>query len=75
MLKRFIRVKEGPDILKWVYMDRGSFSIKEAYDIRLGNQMEADETWKNIWTSNQWPKVVLFVWLVVRGRILTSENL
>ena len=75
MLKHFVRVKEGPNILRWGYTDRGSFSIKEAYNIRLGNQVEDDGTWKKIWTSNLWPKVALFVWLVVRGRILTSENL
>ena len=72
MHKRFVRVKEGPDIMRWGYTDRGSFSIKEAYNIRLGHQREADGIWRKIWTSNLWPKVALFVWLLVRGRILTS---
>ena len=74
MLKRFVKIKEGPDILRWGYIDRGSFIITEAYNIKLGNHVEDDEIWKKIWTANLWPKVALFVWLVVKGRILTSEK-
>ena len=75
MIKCFVKVKEGLDILRWGYTNWGSFSIKEAYNIRLGNHEKDDGIWKKIWTLNLWPKVALFVWLVVKGRILTSENL
>ena len=37
MHKCFVRVKEGLDIVRWGYTDRGSFSIKEAYNISLGH--------------------------------------
>ena len=34
--ERFIRVKEGLDILRWSYKEKGSFSIKEAYNLKIG---------------------------------------
>ena len=37
ILNRFIRVKEGLDILRWGDADKGTFSIKEANNIRMGN--------------------------------------
>ena len=43
MLKHFVKVKEGPNILRWGYKDRGSFNIKESYNIILGNHVEDDE--------------------------------
>ena len=75
ILNPFIRIKEGPDIMRWGYIDKGTFSIKEVYNIRIRNQIEEEETWKKIWTLNLWPKVGLFTWLLVKGRILTCENL
>ena len=73
--KLFIKAQEGPDISRWGYSSKGSFSIKEAYSIRISRNAAIDDIWKKIWTVNLWPKVALFVWLVVRGRILTSDNL
>ena len=73
--KRFINIQEGPDVLRWVYTTRGSFNIKEAYNIRITVRATVDDIWKKIWVVNLWPKVSLFVWLDVWGRILTSENL
>ena len=75
ILNRFIKLKKGLDVLRWGYTDRGMFSIKEAYNIRIRNRGGEEETWKKIWTLNLWPKVGLFAWLVVTGRILTYENL
>ena len=51
------------------------FSIKEPYNIKIRGQTEEDENWGKVWASNPWPKVAIFCWLVVRGRILTVENL
>ena len=33
--KRFIKVQEGPDVLRWGYTSRGAFNIKEAYQIKI----------------------------------------
>ena len=73
--KRFMKAQEGPDILRWGYSSKGSFSVKEAYSIRISRNAATDDIWKKIWAVNLWPKVALFVWLVARGRILTCENL
>ena len=70
-----IGVKEGADRLRWGYSQKGMFSIKEAYNIKIRGQAEDDDIWAKVWTSNPWPKVSIFCWLVVRGRILTGENL
>ena len=51
------------------------FNIKEAYNIQIGNHTEDEEIWKKIWTLNFWPKVATFSWMIVKGRILTGENL
>ena len=75
MRNRCIRAQEGSDILRWGYSTKGSFSFKEAYSIRISGSEEKDDTWRKIWEVNLWPKVALFVWLVVRKRILTGENL
>ena len=41
----------------------------------MTRNVEMDDIWKKIWDVNLWPKVALFVWLAVRGRILTCDNL
>ena len=73
MHRRCIRSMEGQDVLRWGYLDKGMFNIKEAYNIRIGTCVEDGETWKKIWTLNLWPKVALFAWLIFKGRILTCE--
>ena len=59
--KHFIKAQEGPDILRWGYSSKGSFSIKEAYSIRISRNVVTDDIWKKTWTVNLWPKVALFV--------------
>ena len=75
MHRRSIKPMEGSNVLRWGYSDKGMFNIKEAYNIRIGNRAEEVETWKKIWTLNLWPKVTLFAWLIVKGHILTCENI
>ena len=54
---------------------KGSFSIKEDYNIKIRNRVEEDEIWEKIWSTNPWPKVATFCWLVVKWRLLMGENL
>ena len=75
MRGRSIRPTEGHDVLRWGYLDKGVFNIKEAYNIRIRNDAEVEELWKKISTLNLWPKVTTFAWLTVKGHILTGENL
>ena len=73
--KHCLRSQEGPDILRWGYSPKCSFSVKEAYSIRMTRIEEKEDIWRKIWEVNLWPKVALFVWFVVRKRILSRENL
>ena len=52
MRKGFIKVHEGPDVLRWGYTNRGSFNTKEAYNIRLTHHVEANGIQKKIWAVN-----------------------
>ena len=44
--KHFIKVQEGPNVLRWGYMSIGAFNIKEAYQIRITSQGAVDDIWK-----------------------------
>ena len=72
--ERCILQKGMEETLRWGYTQKGSFSIKEAYNIKIRNQAEEDEIWEKIWLANPWPKVATFCWLVVKQRILKREN-
>ena len=73
--QRLVRFRREPDILCWGYDEKGAFSIKEAYNIKIRSNEEGDELWRKIWVTKLWPKVPTFSWLVVKGCILTGENL
>ena len=72
---RFVRFREGPNIFRWGYKEKGIFSIKEDYNLKIEPHEDNNGIWIKVWTVNHWPKVSLFIWLVIKGRILTSENL
>ena len=63
--KRFIKAQDGPNVLRWGYTTIGSFTIKEGYNIRITHCVTKDDIWKKVLAVNLWPKVSLFVWLVV----------
>ena len=48
MLRRSIRPMEGNDVLRWGYLEKGTFNIKEAYNICIGNDGEERDIWTNI---------------------------
>jgi hypothetical protein len=54
----------------------GTFTIKEAYGLKAQFHLQPkDKIWSVIWKSNLWPKVNIFLWLLVQNRILTWDNL
>ncbi|CAN1154332.1 Putative ribonuclease H protein At1g65750 [Linum perenne] len=63
----------GQDLPVWGLEENGGFSIKSAYSImRNDREMEGDRVWKLAWS---WPgpnRIRSFLWLAVRGRILTN---
>jgi len=73
---RQIRAHPGPDKLRWGYRMEGNFSIKEAFHLARGPPAaNPDPFWKKLWEAKLWPKITLFLWLVIRGRVLTWDNL
>ena len=64
--ERCILPKSRAYILRQRYTEKGSFSIKEAYDIRTRNQEGEDEIWKKVWETNPWPKISTFCQIVVK---------
>ena len=55
--KRFIKVQEGPDILRWGYSTRGSFSVKEAYSIMILRNAANDDIWKKYGHPTSGPRL------------------
>ena len=73
---RCIRWHDGKDKLRWGYSSKGIFTLKEAYNLLISNNLNPDEkTWSNLWGRKLWPKITIFHWLVIHNRILTGENL
>jgi hypothetical protein len=74
--KRKIPILTGEDILRWGYLPRGTFSIKEAYAIKTqSDPLPLRKEWNKIWALKHWPKISLFLWLVTHSSILTWDNL
>lgn len=74
--KRKIRLHPGPDKLRWGYRMEGNFSIQEAFQlINELPHLKPDPVWTKICDRSLWPEVSMFLWLVMRGIILTWENL
>jgi ribonuclease HI len=76
LAKRKIPIIEGEDILRWGYRPQGSFSTREAYQIKTqSDPLPASKVWQKIWNLKHWPKITLFLWLVSHSSILTWDNL
>lgn len=76
LTSRKIPIVDSPDVIRWGYTNRGTFSIKEAFHIQQNEEgCQSEEKWKKIWYNNFWPKIASFCWLLVRHRILTWDNL
>ena len=73
---RKIRINRESDKLRWGYKQAGNFSIKEAtFLLNSRREEERDPKWRKLWSANLWPKVTLFLWLLLRKKLLTWENL
>jgi len=48
--RRRIPIVEGPDVIRWGYTNRGTFTIKEAFHIQQGaDAAPQEDKWKKIW--------------------------
>jgi ribonuclease HI len=73
---RKIQIFQGDNILRWGHSSRGTFTIKEAYNIKTTSHLLPQEpVWEKIWSIKHWPKISTFLWLVAHKGILTWDNL
>jgi hypothetical protein len=76
MTKRKIPKIAGEDILRWGYKPRGTFSTREAYQLKAqADPVPNTKVWRKLWNLKHWPKITLFLWLVTHSSILTWDNL
>jgi hypothetical protein len=76
MAKRKIPRIEGEDILRWGYRPQGTFSMQEAYLVKtIIDPIPNTTAWHKLWNLKHWPKITLFLWLVLHSSILTWDNL
>jgi exonuclease III len=76
LAKRKIPIRDGADILRWGYKPQGSYTTQEAYQLKTRTNGTIDmEIWGKIWNLKHWPKITLFLWLVLNSSILTWDNL
>jgi hypothetical protein len=76
LAKRKIPKIAREDILRWGYRPQGTFSTREAYQIKTQiDPLPARKVWHKIWSLKHWPKITLFLWLVSHSSILTRDNL
>ena len=73
-----IHLTDSPDTLLWSYNKcQGSLSAKAAYDSIVGSfsppVVSFDDSF--LWNRNIPSKISCFIWLTIRNRILTWENL
>eukprot|EP00253_Pinus_taeda_P012272 PITA_12272 len=76
ILKRKIRKTEEDDKLRWGLKGNGNFSLKEARNILEKEEQAEVMPWcSKVWDSLLWPKIRTFLWLLMRNKTLTWENL
>lgn len=69
-----IQVEEGVnDKLVWNLTKTGVFSVKSFYNALCVQQI--DIPLKKIWSFKILLKIKIFIWILLRGKILTKDNL
>eukprot|EP00253_Pinus_taeda_P029995 PITA_29995 len=76
ILKINIWKTEEDDKLRWGLKGNGNFSLKEARNIiEKEEQVEVVPWCSKVWDSLLWPKIKSFLWLLMRNKTLTWDNL
>lgn len=74
--KRRIRKADDRDQLRWGKQGGGNFMLKEARECIKNSEKIEEVQWSNkVWDSQFWPKIKIFLWLLMRRKTLTWENL
>lgn len=76
LAKRRIRKAGDNDQLRWGKLEGGKFTLKETRTHIEGTKHEEKANWHNkVWDAQLWPKIKMFLWLLMHRRTLTWENL
>eukprot|EP00253_Pinus_taeda_P006750 PITA_06750 len=76
ILKRKIRKTGEDDKLRWGLKGNGNFSLKEARNILEKDEQGEILPWSSkVWDNLLWPKIRTFLWLLMRNKTLTWDNL
>lgn len=61
----------------WACSKKNTYTILARYDMLIQNfpNNPLDQLWNRIWNKYQLPKINLFCWELVHGKVLTMENL
>lgn len=63
-------------MLMWGYRPLGNFSIKESSQLLIESLLrEVSKQWKHLWKLKHWPKISLFLWLLLKHKTLTWDRL
>eukprot|EP00253_Pinus_taeda_P011770 PITA_11770 len=74
--KRKIRSSSVRDQLRWEMRGNGSYTLKEARMQLEQNEQGETLPWSTkVWDSLFWPKIKTFLWLLMREKTLTWDNL
>eukprot|EP00253_Pinus_taeda_P020855 PITA_20855 len=74
--KRKIRSSSASDQLRWGMKGNGSYTLKEARMQLEWNEQGEILPWSTkVWDNLFWPKIKTFLWLLMRGKTLTWDNL
>lgn len=73
---RMILYSEVEDKLTWGRKGGRQFTLKKAKKYLIEYQQDATTPeWSKLWSTRQWPKIKLFIYLVMQKNIPTWEKL
>eukprot|EP00253_Pinus_taeda_P010319 PITA_10319 len=76
IFKRKIRKTEENDKLRWGLKGNGNYSLKEARNILEKDEQGEIQQWHSkVWDNLLWSKIRTFLWLLMRNKTLTWDNI
>ncbi len=69
-----IPLSDDKDEVRWRWDNSGRFSVRSLYKF-LQDGGVPERRWSQLWSISTPLKVKIFVWLVLKGRVLTADNL
>ncbi|KAL5795164.1 hypothetical protein ACOSP7_003758 [Xanthoceras sorbifolium] len=58
----------------WGLSKNGDFTVNTAYKLITEDKDIADWKWKHLWKLKIPPKLQMFLWMLLHGKILTNQQ-